>query len=50
MKVELSRQELEIILRCVTAHRITLTAIKNDPTWIFDDQKKYCEKIYKKNK
>lgn len=52
MQIELSRHELETVLKCVKAHITTLSAVIIKDTSAFSDlcynHRKDCEEIYKK--
>ena len=49
MQIELSKHELETVLKCVKAHITTLNAVMiKDTSGIFDSHRKDCEEIYKK--
>ena len=52
MKVELSENEIGMILKCVKAHITTLNAVISKDTSAFsdlcDNPRKDCEEIYKK--
>lgn len=49
MQIELSKHELETVLKCVKAHLTTLSAVMiKDTSGLFDNHKKDCEEIYKK--
>ena len=49
MQIELSKHELETVLKCVKAHITTLSAVMiKDTSGLFDGHRKDCEDIYKK--